>query len=105
MISGAFRVGAGHVLQAGREADRAVGHRPPHERAHLGQLGIDGSRLADPMTSALRTVLWPISVAKLIDGADPAMAPSASPTSSAELPQLPATMVVTPMRTKFSASG
>ena len=30
---------------------------------------------------------------------------NASPTSSADVPQLPATIVVTPIRTKFSARG
>ena len=66
--------------------------------------GMVGRRLSEPMM-ALRTVLWPINVAKLIAVPVRVMLASASPTSSAELPQLPATIVVTPMRTKFSASG
>ena len=55
--------------------------------------------------TALRTVLWPISVAKLTAPGLSRSADSAAPTSSAELPQLPATMVVTPMRTKLAAAG
>ena len=55
--------------------------------------------------TALRTVLWPISVAKLTAAGLSRSADSAAPTSSADPPQLPATMVVTPMRTKFAAAG
>ncbi len=46
-----------------------------------------------------------MSVAKLTEAPVCSIRVSASPTSSAEPPQLPATMVVTPMRTKFSARG
>ena len=63
-----------------------------------------GSRSSVPI-AAIRTVLWPISVAKLIAAGCSRSAPSAAPTSSAELPQLPATIVVTPIRTKFDAAG
>jgi hypothetical protein len=42
----------------------AVGDALEHERAHLSISAIDGARSALPMT-ALRTVLWPIRVAKL----------------------------------------
>ena len=55
--------------------------------------------------TALRTVLWPISVAKLTAPGFSRRADSAAPTSSADPPQLPATTVVTPMRTKFAAAG
>ena len=59
---------------------------------------------AVPIT-ARRTVLWPMSVAKLTDAPACSTAVSALPMSRADDPQLPATMVVTPMRTKFSARG
>ena len=63
-----------------------------------------GARSTLPRT-ALRTVLWPIRVAKLTDTPTSRTPASAAPTSSAELPQLPATIDVTPIRTKFSARG
>ena len=55
--------------------------------------------------TALRTVLWPMSVAKLTATVASRMRSNASPTASADDPQLPATMDVTPMRMKFSACG
>ena len=63
-----------------------------------------GGRSSDPIT-ALRTVLWPIE-RREIDGRGMfAQRASAAATSSAEVPQLPATTVVTPMRTKLDAAG
>ena len=66
--------------------------------------GIVGERSAVPIT-ARRTVLWPKRVAKLTAAPESFTAASALPTSSADEPQLPATIVVTPMRTKLAAAG
>ena len=52
-----------------------------------------------------RTELWPISVATLIATRAAVSSSKNFATSVREPPQLPVTIVVTPMRTKFSAAG
>ena len=84
MISHGLCIGAWDVLQAGREPHRAIGHaRQTSDFIRLSSAMV-GSRLAVPITSR-RTVLWPMSVAKLTDAPRSFdIAASALPTSSAE---------------------